>query len=304
MNVILKKNLPETLSDINAKSLRKTQEVLLMTQIFLSDKEAMKATPPGHQWVETQDGSFTLFSERFQEACHSSSGAREETLLHYLKGCQVEEKIETLSSLSILEVGFGLGIGFLTTYEVLEKSSTPWSFLSMEIDENLLEWFRQTHKDHAFLKKLKWETKGEIKTLSAKNDLIELTILCGDARQTLPTFTKALSQSWNCIYQDAFSPKRNPLLWTVEWFELLKAHSNSDVVLSTYSASTSIRKSLTKAGWKLHKGEKFGPKRTSTRATLSGESDPEIMLHLERSPVDAFTDAALYTLKNSEKIEE
>lgn len=262
----------------------------------------MKNTPSHHQWVQTADGSFTLFSEVFQEACHSSSGAKEETLLHYIKGTQIVEKMNEQNSLSILEVGFGLGIGFLTTLEVLKNAIGPWRFLSMEIDEKLLEWFRQENEAHEFLKGLRWSNLSDFKILEVKNHQIELTILCGDARKTLPAYLNSHPQSWDAIYQDAFSPKKNPILWTVEWFSLLKTGASSKVILSTYSASTSIRKSLLTAGWKLHKGEKFGPKRTSTRASLVGESDPEILLHLERSPVNAVTDATLYSSDISEKI--
>lgn len=247
----------------------------------------VKSTPPNHQWVPTEDGSHTLYSEAFQEACHSTSGAREETLLHYLKGCQVEAKFEDQDQVSILEVGFGLGIGFLTTLEVLSQQTKPWKFLSLEIDRDLLEWFRQENHTHPFLKNLYWDGNK----LIAKNQQIKLTILCGDARVELPKFLQQNPQHWDAIYQDAFSPKKNPALWSVEWFELLKSHAAPNVALSTYSASTSIRKSLLEAGWKLHKGEKFGPKKTSTRASLQGESDPEILLHLERSPAQALRDA-------------
>lgn len=244
------------------------------------------ANPPNHHWVETSDGTKTLFSERFQEACHSTSGAKEETLLHYIKGCGIEQKIFDQSELHILEVGFGLGIGFLTTFEVLKQTTKPWSFLSLEIDEQLLEWFRIENLEHPFLKNLKWDQK----TLRCKNENIELTILCGDARKTLPAFVATNDIKWDAIYQDAFSPKKNPILWTIEWFAFLKSHSTPEVMLSTYSASSSIRKSLLQAGWNLHKGEKFGPKRTSTRASLTGESDPDILLHLDRSPTPALSD--------------
>lgn len=244
------------------------------------------STPPKHQWVPTEDGSRTLFSEAFQEACHSTSGAREETLLHYIKGCQVEAKFESQDSVSILEVGFGLGIGFLTTFELLKDLNKPWKFLSLEIDRELLEWFRQENLTHPFLKGLYWE--GNL--LKAKNHQIELTIICGDARVELPAYLQTNPEKWDCIYQDAFSPKKNPTLWSIQWFELLKKFSAQTVNLSTYSASTSIRKSLLNAGWTLQKGEKFGPKKTSTRASLNGVSDPEILLHLERSPAVAITD--------------
>lgn len=242
--------------------------------------------PPKHQWVETGDGSYTLFSEHFQETCHSSSGAKEETLLHYIKGCQIESKARELDHLAILEVGFGLGIGFLTTLEVLSNHQKPWTFLSLEMDEELLEWFKAQHPEL----NLEWSQSENVKILSGVSQQVNLIILCGNARETLPTYSKQHPLKWNAIYQDAFSPKKNPILWTKEWFEFLKSHSATDVQLSTYSASTAIRKSLLESGWSLQKGEKFGPKRTSTRANLSGINDPDILLHLERSPVTSLRD--------------
>lgn len=249
-----------------------------------------KTPPPSHQWVETEDGSYTLFSEAFQEACHSSSGALAETHLHYLKGCQVEEKLKVHKDIAILEVGFGLGVGFLATFEALRNLEGKWTFISLEIDEKLLEWFRLENQEHEFLKNLIWKKDAGLNFLEAQSDSCHLTILCGDARKTLPEFLEKNPHQWSAIYQDAFSPRRNPILWTVEWFKTLKEYAKLDVILSTYSASSSIRKSLIEAGWKLHKGDKFGPKRTSTRATLTGISDPEILLHLERSPVSALRD--------------
>jgi tRNA U34 5-methylaminomethyl-2-thiouridine-forming methyltransferase MnmC len=241
-----------------------------------------------YQWVETGDGSFTLFSERFQESCHSTTGARAETLLHYVNGCRIKER-SLDQTLSILEVGFGLGLGFLTTLEELKDSPHPFHFLSLEIDENLVRWFMQAHS--SLFSEVIWEKD----MMSARHSLGRLEVFLGDARLVLPEKLKSKHLCWNAIYQDAFSPKKNPALWTVEWFTLLKTFSSQDVILSTYSASSSIRKSMIEAGWKLQKGEKFGPKRTSTRATLSGETDPEISLHLTRSPAMTLTDANMET---------
>ena len=252
--------------------------------------------PENHQWVQTEDGSFTLFSEAFQEACHSTTGAKEETQLHYIKGCQIKEKSLKNSELKILEVGFGLGIGLIETILALKDFSGSWQFVSLEIDEKLLQWFKETHHDHPLLKHLEWKENNEYKILSCSRDKISIDILCGDARKTLPSYIKKNQIHWDAIYQDAFSPKKNPILWTKEWFDLLKNSSKTDVILSTYSASSSIRKSLVEAGWILSKGDKFGPKRTSTRAKLVGESDPDILLQLSRSPVSALTDDNLSEL--------
>lgn len=258
----------------------------MVTLGYIPPMENENSLPPNHRLVETADGSYTLFSEAFQEACHSTSGARAETILHYIEGTKVQDKIKEHSPLVILEVGFGLGIGFLTTYEILPRDN-KWHFISLELDRELLEWFRNKYQDHEFLKNLKWKEHG---ILEAENEFIKLTILQGDARQTLPEYVKHSPVQWHAIYQDAFSPKKNPALWSTEWFSLLKDFSHPEVILSTYSASSSIRKSLHHTGWGVQKGERFGPKRTSTRAVLNKNTDPEILLQLERSPAEAITD--------------
>lgn len=241
----------------------------------------IETLPIGHSLVETQDGSYTLFSEAFGEACHSIGGAKSETILHYINGCKIPEKAKE-KNITILEVGFGLGIGFLTT---LEEIKTPFTFISVELDKNLLNWF----KDHHPELELSWD--GNL--LKGKTKSFDLIIIQGDARIELPRFLKNHPVKWDAIYQDAFSPKRNPILWTKEWFEFLKTHSEPDVILSTYSASNSIRKSLHDAGWGVHRGDMFGPKRTSTRAYLNQPTDPVILDLLLRSPVSAITDKGL-----------
>lgn len=236
----------------------------------------MKKFPTGYQEVLTEDGSFTLYSERFGEACHSLAGARAETLLHYIEGCEIPAKAKA-EALSILEVGFGMGTGLLTTWELTKDLPARVHFVSLEIDPALVAWFYEEHKAHPLFQDPKFSFE----------------IIVGDARTELPGFIKEKNPQWNAIYQDAFSPKRNPVLWTREWFTLLRESSAPDVIMSTYSASSSIRKSMTEAGWKLSPGEKFGAKRTSTRAKLTGETDPVILDALSRSPAKALADKDL-----------
>jgi tRNA U34 5-methylaminomethyl-2-thiouridine-forming methyltransferase MnmC len=233
----------------------------------------LKKFPSGYQEVLTEDGSTTLYSEKFAEACHSLAGARAETLLHYIHGCEIPQKA-LAENLSILEVGLGLGVGLLTTWEMTKALPAKIHFLSLEIDPELVKWFHAEYEAHPLFQDPKFSFE----------------ILVGDARPTLPEYASEKKPQWNAIYQDAFSPKRNPALWTCEWFTLLKENSAEDVILSTYSASSSIRKSLTHAGWKLSSGEKFGQKRTSTRARLTGETEAFIVDSLSRSPAKALSD--------------
>ena len=115
--------------------------------------------------------------------------------------------------------------------------------------------------------------------------------MIGNARETLAKASSlAMIPDLDAIFQDPFSPKRNPSLWTVEWFEDLKKLSSSEVTLSTYSSSTSVRKSLQAAGWFMKNAPGFSSKRTSTRAFLKGPSDPDVLDKLKRAPINPLRD--------------
>ena len=231
-----------------------------------------------HKIIQTEDGTSTLFSQIYNESAHSLHGATEETDLHYIQGCQLKARAKHISPLRILEIGFGSGLGFLRTLHALKDKKVVMT--SYEIQPELIEYFMATHPQFA------WQKLDE-NTFSLKENQFQLIIKLGDARKLI----QAEPLTYHAIYQDAYSPRRNPYLWSVEWFTDLKKVCEKDVILSTYSASSSIRKSLLAAGFKIYAGEKFGLKRTSTRARLTGTSEPAIMAHLERSPVEALRDS-------------
>lgn len=227
--------------------------------------------------IITKDGSKTLWSENFQEACHSLDGAKEETLYNFLFGCEIENKIKKAlelktKSLSILEVGFGAGVGVLSTMEftkkVLEKfprnerNSFKLVFHSLEIDEVLVQVFSN----------LKLEKK-EPNIYQYTDSMFEIKIIIGDARKSVThLFEQIYGQSmasYDAIFQDAFSPQKNPSLWTSEWFSDLKKISNDETILSTYCSATRVRKAMVEGGWLIENFKGFSKKRDATRCYLS-----------------------------------
>ena len=233
-----------------------------------------------YKHIKTDDGSFTLYSKEFDESCHSLSGAKEETLKHYVEGCRTLELAHEFAPLNILEVGFGTGIGLLTTINAFKGLSHQVHFSSFEIDPVLVEYFFTENN-------IPFEVSKDHSLYSANIEHFKISIYVGDARKTIQNIKDI---QFHCIYQDAFSPKKNPTLWTVEWFKSLKKISHAKCILSTYSSSSSIRKSLIAAGWIVFDGIKFGKKRSSTRAVLSGSTPKHILEHLAKSPVMTITD--------------
>jgi len=241
--------------------------------------------------VPTEDGSSTLYNAYFDECCHSTSGAYQETLTHYFEGCQVANKSIIQQELNILEVGFGSGLGLKVTIEQarLNKLTKPINFISLELDRASCDWaLTHTLIDQRQLSDF---LKYEQDQLVGQIDNINVVVLIGDARRELPHYMQQQHFQFDCIYQDAFSPKKNPQLWSIEWFAYLRSISRQDTVLSTYSSSVSIRKSLSLAGWTIYEGVRFGNKRSSTRATLLGETSQSILESMQRSPAQALTEA-------------
>ena len=145
-------------------------------------------------------------------------------------------------------------------------------FYSTELDENLINWFIKSITPEALLifpfdKLKKHIYSNGLKSYVYETENRKLEVFIGDLNQT-HLMIKNLLNNIHAIYQDPFSPKKNPDLWCVEWFKFLKTISSNEVILSTYSASHSVQKNLAEAGWHVLSAPGFAHKRSSTRATL------------------------------------
>lgn len=235
--------------------------------------------------IETEDQTKTLWSEYFDEACHNLSGAYEETLHNYILGCHVDEQLMARKNVHVLDVGFGVGIGLKAYIEEIKKYPTnglSLTYTSIELDEDLFLWSaKETFPELLFDKK----DNTYFCNLELANSHLLITIYIGDGRKTLPqAFKEGLLPKFTAIFQDAFSPKKNPALWTVEWFGDLRIMSAPEVYLSTYSSSVSIRKSMITSGWRIENKKGFGQKRTMTKARLIGVTEAALAADLARSP--------------------
>ncbi len=207
--------------------------------------------PPKHRWVRTEDGSYTLYSETYDENCHSTAGALGETQNYFINETGLAKAVPNSTHINIFETGFGLGLNFLETLKLFKGSPCHLHYVSTEIDRGLVDWFFNRHDEY-------------------KIPNVTYEVLIGDARETLPKWKeKNPDKKFRYIFQDAFSPKKNPTLWEKEWFDLLKSVSK-DATLVTYSASHSVRKALEESGWKVENIKGYGHKRSATKAYNHG----------------------------------
>ena len=93
-------------------------------------------------------------------------------------------------------------------------------------------------------------------------------------------YVKKFKNKFDIVYQDAFSPSTNPVLWTQEYFSDIKKAIKKDAIITTYSTALKTRLALYKNGFNiyLNSGENF---RNATVASMLylKQFKPVDMLH-------------------------
>jgi tRNA U34 5-methylaminomethyl-2-thiouridine-forming methyltransferase MnmC len=213
--------------------------------------------------VRCEDGTNTLFSVEFDEPYHSTKdGALHESLEKHVKPALALSKEK--ARLTILDICFGLGYNtFSTVYYIKTQGlNTKVHILSPEFDEALVRSL-DTFDFPSEFDDIKHIIKAVSKDLYYEDEQFKIEILLGDARKSIPN----IQEKVDIIYQDAFSPAHNPLLWTTEHFSYLRAISKEDALLTTYSTAAAVRLGLYENGFFVfvHRAEMM---RNSTVASL------------------------------------
>ncbi len=198
--------------------------------------------------VLCKDGTNTLFSKEFNEAYHSTKdGALHESLEKHVKPAFLVKK--ELEHLTILDICFGLGYNtFTTLYYIQQKQlNTKVHILSPEFDKELIASLSTFDYPPQF-ENIEHIIKEVSKNFYYEDEQFKIEILVGDARESVPKIKEKI----DIVYQDAFSPKQNPLLWTREFFADIVKISKEDTLLTTYSTSASTRLGLYENGFSLY----------------------------------------------------
>ncbi|RLA67503.1 MAG: hypothetical protein DRQ78_02565 [Epsilonproteobacteria bacterium] len=195
--------------------------------------------------VLCEDGTNTLYSKEFDEPYHSTKdGALYESLEKHVKPAFSLKKNQ--EKLTIVDICFGLGYNtFATLYYIKKhKLKTKIHILSPEFDEELVRSL-DTFTYPSEFKEIKQIIQTISQELYYEDEQFKIEILLGDARKSIPN----IKENIDIIYQDAFSPVRNPLLWTKEHFADIRAICKHDAILTTYSTAAAIRLGLYENGF-------------------------------------------------------
>jgi tRNA U34 5-methylaminomethyl-2-thiouridine-forming methyltransferase MnmC len=192
-----------------------------------------------------EDGTHTLYSKEFDEPYHSTKdGALHESLEKHVKPALSIKKGH--KHLTILDICFGLGYNtFATLYTIQkERLDTKVHILSPEFDEGLLRSL-DTFDFPPEFESIKAIIHAVAENLFYEDEQFKIEILLGDARARI----LQIKEKIDIVYQDAFSPAHNPLLWTKEHFAEVRSICREDAILTTYSSAAAIRLGLYENGF-------------------------------------------------------
>lgn len=202
--------------------------------------------------VATHDGSFTFFSQKYNQHYHDTQdGSFSESLTKHIIPTFFYHKNK--KELNILDICFGIGYNtFSTIYYVLKNNlDIKLNIFSPELDGNLIKSLKDFPypKEFEEFKKLKEIIKTVSQTSYYEDEKFKIEVFIGDARAYIKNLEKNF---FDIVFQDAFSSDVNFELWTKEYFDDIYKITKEDCSISTYAIATPIRLSMSEAGFLIY----------------------------------------------------
>lgn len=209
------------------------------------------------------------YSSLYQDVYFSRDSGLEETRHVFLAQNHLHARWQALKDhhFTICETGFGTGLNFLCAWQ-LWKVAAPDNaclhFVSTEkfplqhddLAKALNLWPELSSLSNQLLAQYQMLAPGWHK-LIFEQGRITLTLLIGDARDTLPQL-KAHVDAW---FLDGFAPAKNPEMWQQDLFDSMAKLSHSETTFATFTSAGIVRRVLQAAGFEVRKLTGFGSKR-------------------------------------------
>ncbi len=198
-------------------------------------------------------------SERFDDPYYSLENGLLETRHVFLAGNDLPTRFAP--GFQIAELGFGTGLNLTAAWSAWRASGVtgPLRFTSFEAFPmppadalRALAAFPETAPFGGDVA----AALSDPATPLIRPDL-ELRIVTGDARQTLPGW-QGRADAW---FLDGFSPARNPELWQPDLMAEVARHTKPGGSFATYTAAGHVRRALVAAGFDVSRQPGYGRKR-------------------------------------------
>lgn len=228
--------------------------------------------PDDYQLVTLANGERTLFSAGYGEKMHPGLGPRAEADLLYVGQLHIRERLaKTSGEFVIWDIGLGAAANAIA---VLRAAAHIPGRLCLVSFDNTAEPLEFAMKNSAALGYVFGYEDRLSDLLLAKKTTFSNGLLRVDWQFHLGDFPAWLNQGRravpppHAIFYDAFSPAKNPAMWTLPVFQNLHRALAPErpCALTTYSRSTLLRVTLLLAGFFVGVGYAAGMKEETTIA--------------------------------------
>ncbi|ENN96721.1 hypothetical protein J422_00736 [Methanocaldococcus villosus KIN24-T80] len=198
--------------------------------------------------VETEDGSLTLVSEDINEMMHSRIGALTEAIYKFVKPSNLEKMKEP----KILDLCSGLCYNAVAALHFNKRAKIDMVEISEEV--LFLSLFLDIpFEEHEIIK----DKIREHFLPNYKSEHENIKLYIEDARK----FIKKSQSCYDIVFHDAFSPKRDPTLYTYDFLREVYLRLKNGGVLLSYSSSIPFRSALVDNSFIISEEESLDRKR-------------------------------------------
>jgi tRNA U34 5-methylaminomethyl-2-thiouridine-forming methyltransferase MnmC len=199
--------------------------------------------------VRTGDGSFSLDSAALGEHYHSLHGALTESRHVY-----VEHGFRSLyqERIDLLEIGFGTGLNALLAWQESDARKMEVNYLAIEPDpvpEDL--WSTLGHTTAIGAPEMETGYRQMMRAVAGENYQVSGYF---NFRTTMKRVQELDAiNAFDLVFHDAFAPRIQPEMWTLNVFITLFRAMRPGAILVTYCAKGEVRRTMLAAGFRVER---------------------------------------------------
>ena len=234
-------------------------------------------TETDYELVQVASGDWSVRSRPDGETFHPVIGPQAEAEALYVRQMRIVERAtQSTDGFTLWDVGLGAAANVLAVLDALAGTPTTVNIESFDHTAAPLRFARASIDRLPYLRGFESAVDQLLAHHQAEFQHGACHIRWRFHEADFPTWISAPPVAVpgpEAVLFDAYSPARNPVMWTAEIFAGIRRHITAErpALLATYSRSTLLRVTLLEAGFHVGSGNATGEKEETTIASTRSD---------------------------------